>query len=125
MNKGIWIAALVCVLGVAQAQAEQTGMSKSKLSKLGLSSFEPVSDSAGLAVRGRGKGDSRSFAAGAFISTAATTGSGILSYAFANRRPAATTFGTGQAVSNFAQNYNGSSFVFAAQAFGSSAAFGP
>jgi hypothetical protein len=121
MSKGIWAAALVCILGAAQAQAAQPGMSKSKLSNLGLASFEPVSDSAGMEVRGMG----RSFAAGAFISTAATTGSGILSYGFATRRPGAFTTGQGVAVANFQQTFNGTSFVFSAQAMGGSAAFGP
>jgi hypothetical protein len=120
MNKVLVAAALVFALGAASVQAEQP-MSKSKLSSLGLASFQTVSDDAGMEVRGRG----RAFAAGAFVSTAGTTGSGMLAYGFATRTPNATTFGSGQAVSNFALQFNGGSFVFAAQAFGGSFAFAP
>lgn len=121
MSKVFVAAALMLALGAASVQAEQRGMSKSKLSNLGLSSFEPVSDEAGMEVRGMG----RSFAAGAFMATAGTGASGVLSYAFATRRPGAITAGQGLAVSEYIQIFNGSSFSFAAQAFGNSAAFGP
>ena len=121
MKNGICAAILVALFAVSAAQAEEGRMSTSKLNSLGLASMEVATDAQGMEVRGQG----RAFASGAFISTAGTSTSGLLSYSFATRRENATTFGNGQAVAEFVQIFNGSSFTFAAQSFGSSFAFAP
>ena len=119
MKNGFLGAILIAIFAVSAAQADDGQMSPSKLSNLGLASMQPATDVQGMEVRGQG----RAFASGAFIATAATTTSGVLSYNFQTRRNNATAFGNGQAVAEYVQLFNGTNFTFAAQAFGNSFAY--
>ena len=121
MKNGIVAAILVALFAVA-AHADEGRMSSSKLNQLGLSSLDVASDADGMAVRGSG----RTFASGAFISTAGLSSSGVLGYGFGQHpRPAATSQGQGFVVAEYTQTFNGIAYLFSAQAFGSSMAFAP
>jgi hypothetical protein len=123
MKFGFAGAVVIIALAFTSAHAEDGRPSTSKLAGMGLGNLAIATDAQGMEVRGMG--GSRSFAAGAFNTTAGTTGSGLLSYAFAVRRNNALSAGDGFSVSQFAQVVNGTSFVFTARAQGSSVGFAP
>ena len=121
MKNGIVAAILVALFAVA-AHADEGRMSSSKLNQLGLGSLDVASDADGMAVRGSG----RTFASGAFMTTAGLSSSGVLGYSFSQHpRPNATSQGQGFAVAEYSQVFNGVTFLFSAQAFGNSFAFAP
>lgn len=120
MKNGLIGAFLVVVFAVAAAQAEDGAMSRSKLSKLGLSSLVNATDAQGMQVRGEG----RMFISGAGISIASGSHSKF-TYGAQAWTPNAIGFGISETQAEYSVISTNALFSFNAATFGRSFAFAP